>query len=228
MREIDKVLDAWQASLCKEVAAGALVSRNPVAHKFKAPLRSMVLREAVAWRTHDLLAQSLALYDAEHLLGARILVRSALETVAMLIYLNQLTRQVVEGDLSFHEFDKKTMLLLTGSRDGGTRSQAINIITIFQKCEKRYPGLSELYGTLSESAHPNFAGLCFGYSDVQHDDFVSVFSNKWASRYKPEHLAHIELCKDVFLTEYDDEWPEAFDALEHWIERNEPSLGAQS
>ena len=82
MRKIDERLAAWKASLCETVDIGGLFSRNGVAHKWKAPFRSLTLRETVAWRTQDLLEQSLLLHDSNHLLGARILLRSAFETVA--------------------------------------------------------------------------------------------------------------------------------------------------
>jgi hypothetical protein len=120
MREIEQNLAAWKATLCSKVDLGALHSRNPIAHKWKSPFRSLILRETVSWRVQDLLAQSLALYDLDHLLGARILLRSALESLAVLIFLNQLTRQVLAGTLDFHEFSKKTSILLLGSRDKST------------------------------------------------------------------------------------------------------------
>ena len=156
MRPIDKTLAEWKASLCRSIDIGGLFSRNQVAHKWKAPFRSLTLRETVAWRAYDLLEQSLLLYDSGHLLGARIILRSSFESVAMLIYLNQLTRNVLEGTLEFHEFSTKTSILLLGSRDGTTSHKSLNIITILEKCNSKYPGIKELYGSLSESAHPNY------------------------------------------------------------------------
>lgn len=75
----------------------------------------LLLREAVAWRLVDLLTQSVHLHKAKHVLGARILVRSAFETVGMLIYASQEMRRVVAGELDFHEFSKRTSQLLLGS-----------------------------------------------------------------------------------------------------------------
>jgi lipid A disaccharide synthetase len=64
----------------------------------------------------------------------------------------------------------KTLVLLLGSRDGSTEHQSINIVTILQKCDRRYPGIEKLYAILSESAHPNFEGMAAGYSKVNHAD----------------------------------------------------------
>ena len=120
MRPIDTSLAEWKQALCTSLDLAGLSARNEVAHKWKAPYRSLALREGTAWRTQDLLSQSLILHDMDHLLGARILLRSAFETVAVLVYLNQLTRKVLLGELDFHEFSAKTQSLLLGSRDGLT------------------------------------------------------------------------------------------------------------
>src|SRR5687767_509859 len=108
MAHIHEYLRQWKESLCEQVSVGGLFSRSPIAHKWKAPFRSLILRECVAWRAQDLLSQAQVLHDAGHTLGSRILIRSALETLAVLIYLNRLTRQVLDGALDFHVFDRKT------------------------------------------------------------------------------------------------------------------------
>lgn len=203
------------------------MARNAVAHKWKAPYRSLVLREATFWRIHDLLTQSYELHTNHHALGARILLRSAFETLAVLIHLNQITEQVLNGRLNFHTFSKKTSLLLLGSRNKTTRHEAISIVTVLTKhCEKAYPGISDLYASLSESAHPNFEGMCFGYSRVDHDNHVSEFSNNMRSMYEEKHVSAIDLCIAVFEHEYNTIWPSHFERLEAWIVANDRFLEA--
>ncbi|SJZ37587.1 hypothetical protein SAMN02745119_00323 [Trichlorobacter thiogenes] len=226
MRPIDKNLAEWKSSLCGSVDVGGLYSRNAIAHKWKAPFRSLTLREIVAWRTQDLLEQSLLLYDTNHLLGARILLRSAFETVSVLIYINQLTRKVLSGKLDFHEFSEKTSILLLGSRDSSTMHKAINIVTVIEKCDARYPGLKDLYASLSESAHPNYEGTCIGYSVVDRKNYITTFSNRWKALYSKSHIQNIELCTTVFYSEYNEEWPDAFEDLELWITQNDDKLEA--
>lgn len=226
MRPVDKSLAEWKASLCGSVDIGGLCSRSPVAHKWKAPFRSLTLRETVAWRTQDLLEQSLLLHDSNHLLGARILLRSAFETVSVLIYLNQLTRKVLSGTLDFHEFSEKTSILLLGSRDSSTLHEAINIVTVIEKCDARYPGLKDLYAILSESAHPSCEGTCIGYSVFDRKKFVTTFSNRWKAMYGESHIQDIGLCKKVFSVEYNEEWRDAFEKLEVWIKQNDDHLEA--
>ncbi len=62
------------------------------------------ISQTVGWRLQDLLFQSKMLSDSNQLLGARILLRSAFETLAVLIHLNQLMRNVVSEKMDFHGF----------------------------------------------------------------------------------------------------------------------------
>src|SRR5687768_15683258 len=111
---VEDALARLTASLLPSFDIGGLFSRSEVAHKWKATFRSLLIREAVFWRLEDLLQQSYALHKMGHSLGALILLRSALETLATLIYLNQLTADVLSGALNFHKFSDKTAVLLLG------------------------------------------------------------------------------------------------------------------
>ena len=213
-------------TLCKSVNIGGLYSRNKIAHKWKAPFRSLQLREIVSWRTQDLLQQSLFLFDAGHLLGARVLLRSAFETLAILIYLNQMMRKVLSNELDFHQFSDKTSTLLIGSRDGSTPQNAINIITVIEKCNSRYQGIQNLYAQLSESAHPNYEGMCIGYSDLDQENFITTYSNKWKTMYGNNHIDFMKLCVTTFEHEYNEEWIDAFEKLEAWVTDNDAQLEA--
>jgi hypothetical protein len=224
MESIEKALNEWQASLCNELDISALYARNPMAHKWKATYRSMCLRETASWRFVDLLTQSLLLHRNGSALGARILLRSALETLAILIYLNQLTLKVVEGQLDWGEFSDKTVTLLSGSRDGSTDHQATSIITVLQKCDVRYPGIENLYATLSECAHPNYEGMRVVYSETDRQNFITHFKNRASELYSSNHLEGIQLAMKIFHTEYNTDWPSAFEALERWLEENDTKL----
>lgn len=226
MHPVKQNLKSWKEAQSKEIDVGSLFSRSHIAHKWKAPFRSISLREAVSWRTQDLLEQSVALYELKHILGARILLRSALEATATLIYLNQLTRKVLSGELDFHEYSVITTSLLLGSRDSSTPHKAINIVTVLEKCERRYQGISKLYAMLSESAHPNYEGLSVGYSSIDHENDFVVLKNKWLEMYSENHLDTVSAFIEVFMSEYNDEWSDAFEKLERWIEDNDEELEA--
>lgn len=224
MDDISTTLSTWKSSLCREVDLGGLVSRNATAHKWKAPWRALLLRECVAWRVQDLLEQSLALHRSAQALGARILLRSAFETVATLILLNQRIRLVIAGELGFHDFSNQTTQLLLGSRDKTTPFKSINITTVMEHADHRFPGLMNWYAALSESAHPNYEGILLGYSQADQLSQVTAFMNRWDKLYSKTHPDGIRACMVVFESEYSHEWPSAFESLEQWIETNDAIL----
>ena len=185
-----------------------------------------MLREAVFWRLHDLMTQSYLLHEQGHGLGARILLRSGFESLATLIYLNELMQRVCDGKLDFYAFGEDTSTLLLGSRNNKNGPKSLNIITVLEKCDKRYPGLMKLYGNLSESAHPSYEGLCMGYSKIDHDEYETNFSNRWMKLFGDQHNNAMELCMRTFHHEYNDIWPARIETLEKWIEANDAMLEA--
>ena len=226
MSEIKQYLLKWKSSLCEKIPLAGAVARNPTAFKWKALYRSLMLREVVFWRTHDLLTQAHTLFEAGHILGSRILIRSAIESIATLIYLNQLTEKVLTGTLNFHKFSNKTSRLLLGSKDKSTKHNAIHINDVLKQCEMKYPGITDVYSTLCESALPNFEGVCFGYSRVDYESDVTNLSNFWASMWADRHNSLMKLCLMVFESEYNDEWTSQIEKLEAWVTTNDAMLEA--
>jgi hypothetical protein len=94
------------------------------------------------------------------------------------------------------------------------------------KSDKRYPGLRGIYDSLSESAHPNFEGMVWGYSKVDHNEYETNFSNRWMDLYGEQHLNSMELCMMTFHHEYDDVWTGLIEKLESWIVANDALLEA--
>lgn len=227
MFKIERTLLNWKASLCTQVSVREHYARNPIANKWKATYRSLVLRETVFWRMHDLLTQAQILFESRHILGSRILIRCALESTAMLIHLNQLTANVLDSKLDFHAFDDKTRKLMLGSRNGATKHPSINITTVLEKCETKYKGVSDIYATLSECAHPNFEGVCFGYSEIDFERDETNFSNKWEAMWADRHESLVKLICIVFETEYNEVWPSQLEKLESWITQHDADLEAK-
>lgn len=226
MSAVEENLANWKASLFQSIPVAGLLSRNATAYKWKALWRVWMLREATLWREHDLMTQSFTLHEQGHGLGARILLRSGFETLATLTYLNLLIEQVLEGKLNFHVFGEKTTKLLIGTRNNEEMPVSINIMTVLEKCEKRYPGLMKLYADLSESAHPSYEGLMSGYSKTDHDEYETTFSNRWMELHGNRHLDRMMLCMETFHFEYNDVWPDLMDKLEKWMEENDAMLEA--
>jgi len=227
METPSELLARWSDSRCESVSVGGLLARCPIAHKWKAPYKSIVLRETLFWRMHDLGQQAQLLFSHGHLLGARILLRSALETLAILIYLNQRTEAVITGDLSFFEFDGLTMQLLMGSRNKSTSHSSINILTVLQKAEKSHSGLVSIHERLSESAHPNFDGVLYTYSASDPQKYETTFSNRWAQLFSQEQEPAMLFVFAVFESEYHDIWPNLMHQLESWLRDNDAALERQ-
>ena len=226
MTDLAAALQVLKSSLCREIDVGESFTRSPVANKWKAPWRARLLRESTAWRLQDLLEQSLALSRQGCLLGALILLRSAFETLAVLIYLNMSIRSVVTGNLGFHIFSDKTSLLLLGSRDKTTSHEQISILTVLNGANKRYPGLSDWYAALSEIAHPNFEGMLMGYSTADQENHVTNFKNRWSDLYGQTHENALAACLTIFVGEYKEESIDALENLEKWIELHDAELEA--
>lgn len=226
MDKVQQNLANWGGSLLDKIPVGGLLKRNPVAYKWKSSFRVWMVRELTFWREHDLMVQSYALHQQGHVLGARILLRSGFETLGTLTYLNILMQQVLDGKLDFRVFGEKTSVLLLGARNNEHMPQAVNIVTVLEKCDKRYPGLMRHYGDLSESAHPNYEGLMAGYSKIDHDEYETTFVNRWAEQYGDRHLDGMMLCMETFHHEYNEVWPALMEKLEEWIEANDADLEA--
>ena len=226
MDVVGKTLKSWKNSLPINFDGAALYSKSPIAHKWKAPLRCLVLRETILWRMYDLMNQSYVLHSQNHALGARILLRSAIETLAILIYLNQLINKVLNQNLDFHEFSDKTSVLLLGSKNQSTKHTSINIMTVLKECDKIYPEILNLYADFSESAHPNFEGLCLGYSTLNIETSIATFSNNWRQLHSGGHLETMLIFMRVFESEYNQVFIENIRSLEKWIEQNDLILEA--
>lgn len=224
MDSVDQNLANWRGSHMKSIPRGGLLSRNPVVYKWQAPFRCWLMREAVFWRVTDLLVQSKLLYDQGHGLGARILLRSGFETVSSLIYLNMKAESVASGELDFWEFSSLTSRLTVGSKNSKDGLQSINVMTTLKKADRKYPGVLRAFENLSESAHPNFEGLVWGYSKVDHDEDQTDFSNRWMELYGDEFLTLTSVCMEIFDHEYGEVWPVAMEHLERWISENDSAI----
>ncbi len=155
------------------------------------------------------------------------MLRSAFETLSILIYLNQRIAAVLDGSMTFNDFSMTTQRLVLGSKVVGDPEQAVNILTILKHCDKQYAGMLSIYNDLSESAHPNFQGMSAGYTRIDHDADAVKFYNRWMEKHGARLPEGTLLCIEIFYHEYNVVWDDLFSKLETWIEVNDADLEAQ-
>ena len=222
--QLAEVVAAYRQSLCPEIDAGGLFTRNNTAHKWKVTYRTLLLRELVAWRFVDLLGQSLLLEKSGGFVGSRIILRSAIETLSILIYCTRKMENIVRTGEGFHQYSDKTINLLLGSKVGQTIHDAINVLTVLQLASKDHPELQDAYDDLSETAHPNFDGLSMAYSKASDRGMRVEFMMGSERVFGKSQGRLIVLLCAIFEEEYNERWPKAFDAFEAWIEKNDMKL----
>ncbi len=145
------------------------------------------------------------------------------------VYLNQKTEAVLNGTESFSAFSDTTSKLMLGSKNKATKVTAINVThTILEKwCEKKYPGIYKIYEDLCESAHPNYDGVCVGYSYVNEENYETVFENRWNELYGNNLGEQTLMFIRVFEEEYNNVWPTEYKNLEKWLEENDERLESE-
>jgi hypothetical protein len=173
---------------------------------------------------HDLGQQILLLSDARHYLGARILLRSAVETLALLTFLSNKIEQVISGKQSYFEYDEFTSRALRGTRNDTTTPAAVSIMTALEKTGQKYPEITEIHQLLSESAHPNSDGVLFGYSSSNPKLYETNFANYWEERFGGIQDPATAIVFSRFEMEYNDVWPMTLEKFENWLEENDARL----
>lgn len=227
MEEIQLILNNWKKDRLDKIEIGSLYSRNKIVHKWKSPFRYLVIRELVFWRLIDLLEDIVSLLKDSKVLGARLLLRGAFETLGIIIYINQKVHSLINSDIDFRHFNEITTRLVLGTKSNFSTVESVNVLTVLEKCDKRYPGILDIYEDLSESSHPNFEGMSLGYSEIDQQEYITYFKNRWPELYMKDMKHLIMTCIHTFEYEYNNEFPTLFDSLEKWIEQHDTKLNEE-
>jgi len=227
MIDIEQTLQRYQESLCPKIELGGLFARSDIAHKWKFTFLLISLREGISWRIVDILIQAYRIGCKGMTVGARILTRSALETVCLLIYMNRRMQAVVENKMSLNDFQLLTNRMFFGAKNQKEKPSPINVKRLVKESEKKYQGLEKIFDDLCETAHPNYGGICEGYIKFNRKEYETEFGIYWEERYGSQHEAAIRICIEIFEEEYNNEWGKWFEALEKWLENNDNKLERQ-
>lgn len=224
--DIKTELERLKNALLKKVDVASLYKRSKVAHKWKLTYRLLVTREAIFWRFIDILTPSYELKTRLRLSGSLILIRAALETVCLLIYMNEKIKSVVEEKITFNDFEEITARLLLGSKNIDFMPEPINVMKLIEDSEKKYPGIKQIYYDLSETTHPNYAGVCDSYTRLNKHEYETEFGIFLKEEYSQQSELAIKASIAVFNSEYN-EWAKWFERLEKWLEKNDKKLERQ-
>ncbi len=157
LNEIRGRLELLEASLPRRVDAMAV---SPTS---KLPFNVLCYRETLIWRMSELGRSAFENYENDKLASAILLTRAAVETSAALWYLCGKIEAIAESGIVGDSGDYM-MRLMMGSKTDPALPEAINVLTFVKRVEKDIEGFLHQYDSLSEFAHPNWAGTALLYS----------------------------------------------------------------
>ncbi len=219
-----QAISLYENHLEHKLEIGELIAKNKIAHKWKATYKAYVIRETTCWRFVDLSKQVIALGNLNMIVGARILTRAAIETIAALCYSSNKMESVCSGTLDFFDFSRAMSSIYLGSREYPDLQPTTNVMTLLKSVEAKYPDIHKQFNHLCESAHPSWAGLTHGYSQTDQIKYITKFDNFCNDKYGLNHEEILLACCEIFEFEYNDRWISAFEALEKWIVANDEFL----
>ena len=114
-------------------------------------------RESVLYRFVELAEATFVLLDAGNYLGAVITVRSLEETSSVIWYLNDLCEEVIDNR-ELIRFTEQWKRLALGWKGQNEFPEALQILNLIDKANKKLPGYRGHYDRLSEYLHPNWKG----------------------------------------------------------------------
>lgn len=142
----------------------------------KLPFKVIALIHALHHRAMDLAKSSYEQYENKSFLSSAILIRSLMETVALVFLLQKKLNRVTEEN-NMGEIDDFLMNSTFGGRSEDSSLTSPNILTAIDHTDKKYEKFRQMYDTLSEFVHPNWSGTSGLYSKLD-DDEVSAMKGK--------------------------------------------------
>lgn len=178
LNEAKELAQLIESSLPEKIEIAALSLNS------KLPFKALSLRELLIHRVANLATPAVELFEHQREVSAILLTRGVIETVAIMFALHRaLTTFLDNHDVP--TFDHFLMQSLMGSRLPDASHQAKNIVTLIQHVEKTIPGFESVYNSLSEYAHPNWAGVLGSFGKIDHEAFeLRLGRNQRASALK--------------------------------------------
>lgn len=165
---VRKLIQELKTGLPEKIDAATV---SPVA---KVPYKVLSYRNALAWRTEEIARSACDLLERNDIGAGVILARATAENAAAIYYLKQLVHRNTPR-ISDEDLDNRVMQLLLGSRSNEDMPKALQVLTMLDKADKAFRGMRSTYDQLSEYAHPNWSGVSYIFSRIDHDEFATYF-----------------------------------------------------
>jgi len=150
------------------------------------PFHVLILRDGLIHRVLDLSRSALEMYKNKNMIPGIVLTRSVFESVALIYFLSEKVDKYL-SDRNIKNLDNFLERSTLGSKNDDTEYESINVLTAIDKLNRKYTGLRKLYNSLSEHAHPNWAGTFGSYIRLNEN------KNKLILGPNSGTLAHIGL-----------------------------------
>ncbi len=124
-----------------------------------------MIRAGLIWRMEEVSRRAVAALEERDLVVGAILSRAAMETVALAMHVHHQVSTALDADAS-GDLKQKLTGIWVGSKAWPENPGAVNILTCIDRVERNIPGFRKSYDSLSEAAHPNWAGVSGAYSTI--------------------------------------------------------------
>jgi len=144
--------------------------------RWQLPGKAQIIRESLLWRVEELAQNAFDAMDAGRLVASALAARAVMETTAGLVFLDSLMKRGIEQGVT-QALIGKINRFLVNSKIWEELEEPIHINDMLREVEKVIPGFFEThYATLSEAAHPNWAGTFGAFGAFDKLNFLAVFN----------------------------------------------------
>lgn len=142
----------------------------------KSPYKALVVRGGLLWRSQELGADAIEAFARNRLATAILLTRAVIENVALHWRLGDLIAR--RNEITSNELADILTRMLVGWKNDKEFPVALNALTMIGHLEKLVPGVNDIYGQLSEVAHPNYGGVHGLYAQNDTKNFTTYLGPK--------------------------------------------------
>jgi hypothetical protein len=153
--------------------------------KSKAPFQLLCTREALIWRTEELVRTVCDALEQDDFAVAAILTRAVTENAALTWKLMDVL--IDRAKYPPQQMNDLIMRLLLGSKIWDEAPNPVHVLDCLRKMDEKIPGVLSTYDSLSEITHPNWRGVAGLYSKNDTAKFISYFGRglRGADEIKP-------------------------------------------